>query len=283
MDYFKREFATPIENRGDQESAQLLKRLVYPFILRRTKAQVAPELPPRTERLIYTDLEPAQRKVYEHTRDRYRSELLGLIDEAGMNDARMKVLEGLLRLRQICIHPALVEPTFHGAAAKFEALLETLATLHSEGHKALVFSQFVQTLHLLEVEMRKLGMPYAYLDGKTRDRQAQVDLFQNDPAIPFFLISLKAGGVGLNLTAADYVMHLDPWWNPAVEMQAADRAHRIGQEKPVFVYKFIARDTVEEKILELQTRKKLLVEQLISQEGSFFKSISRDDVQALFS
>ena len=195
----------------------------------------------------------------------------------------MKILEGLLRLRQICIHPALVEPTYKGEVAKFAALLETLETLHAEGHKALIFSQFVQTLHLLEIEMKKLGLTYTYLDGQTKDRQAQVDLFQNDPSIPFFLISLKAGGVGLNLTAADYVLHLDPWWNPAVEMQAADRAHRIGQDKPVFIYKFIARDTVEEKILELQTRKKELVEQLISAEGSFFKSITRDDVQVLFS
>ncbi len=282
VDYFKREFATPIESRGDGDTAKLLRRMVYPFILRRTKQQVAPELPPRTERLIYTDLEPAQRKLYEHTRERYRSELLGLIDETGMNDARMKILEGLLRLRQICIHPQLVEPTYKGEVAKFEALLETLETLKAEGHKALVFSQFVQTLRLLEVEMKKLGLAYTYLDGKTKDRQAQVDLFQNDETIPFFLISLKAGGVGLNLTAADYVLHLDPWWNPAVEMQAADRAHRIGQDKPVFIYKFIARDTVEEKILELQGRKKDLVEQLISAEGSFFKSITREDVQVLF-
>jgi non-specific serine/threonine protein kinase len=257
--------------------------MVYPFILRRTKQQVAPELPPRTERLIYTDLEPAQRKLYEQTRERFRSELLGLIDEGGVNDARMKILEGLLRLRQICIHPALVEPTFKGEAAKFEALLETLETLKAEGHKALVFSQFVQTLHLLEFEMRKRGLAYTYLDGKTQNRQMQVDIFQSDETIPFFLISLKAGGVGLNLTAADYVLHLDPWWNPAVEMQAADRAHRIGQDKPVFIYKFIARDTVEEKILELQSRKKDLVEQLISAEGSFFKSITREDVQVLFS
>jgi non-specific serine/threonine protein kinase len=283
MDYFKKEFANPIESRGDGDTAQLLRRMVYPFILRRTKGQVAPELPPRTERLVYTDLEPAQRKLYDHTRERYRAELLGLIDETGMNDARMKILEGLLRLRQICIHPVLVEPTYRGEVAKFEALLETLETLKAEGHKALIFSQFVQTLHLLETEMKKLGLAYTYLDGKTQNRQAQVDLFQNDPSIPFFLISLKAGGVGLNLTAADYVMHLDPWWNPAVEMQAADRAHRIGQDKPVFIYKFIARNTVEEKILELQGRKKELVEQLISAEGNFFKSISREDVQVLFS
>jgi non-specific serine/threonine protein kinase len=283
MDYFKREFANPIENRANQETADLLRRLVFPFILRRTKQQVAPELPTRTERIIYTDMEPAQRKIYTHTRDRYRAELLGVIESEGMNDARMKILEGLLRLRQICIHPRLVEPTYRGESAKFEMLMETLETLHAEGHKALIFSQFVETLKLVQIELHARKLTYTYLDGKTQDRQGQVDRFQNDPSVPFFLISLKAGGVGLNLTAADYVIHLDPWWNPAVEMQAADRTHRIGQDKPVFIYKFIARDTVEEKILQLQERKKILVDQLISAEGSFFKSITPEDVKVLFS
>ncbi|MDX9863595.1 MAG: SNF2-related protein [Anaerolineaceae bacterium] len=283
MTYFKSEFANPIESRQDEETASLLKRMVYPFILRRTKKQVAPELPPRTERIIYTELEPAQRKLYDRTREYYRAQLLGMIEESGMDQARMKILEGLLRMRQICIHPALVEPTYKKDSAKFVILLETLETLQSEGHKALIFSQFVQTLKLLEVEMKKRGFTYTYLDGKTKDRQGRVDQFQDDPSISFFLISLKAGGVGLNLTAADYVIHLDPWWNPAVEMQAADRAHRIGQDKPVFIYKFIAKETVEEKILELQNRKKDLVEQLISSEGSFFKSLTGDDVKVLFS
>ncbi len=283
LDYFKRDFAKAIESRDGETEANLLRRMVYPFILRRTKEQVAPELPPRTERIIYTDFEPAQRKLYDATREKYRAQLLGMLDESGMDQTRMQILEGLLRLRQICIHPALVEPTYNKEVAKFEILLETLETLRSEGHKALIFSQFVQTLKLLEKEMKAAKMKYTYLDGKTQKRQERVDKFQNDPSLSFFLISLKAGGVGLNLTAADYVIHLDPWWNPAVEMQATDRAHRIGQDKPVFVYKFIARDTVEEKILELQERKKALVEQLISSEGSFFKSLTRDDVEVLFS
>lgn len=283
MDYFKENFSTPIESGRDEAAAAMLRKLVFPFILRRTKEQVAPELPPRTERILYTDLEPAQRKLYTHTRDRYRAELMGLIETTGMNDARMKILEGLLRLRQICIHPTLVEPTYKGESAKFELLFETLETLHAEKHKALVFSQFVETLKLIRKGMDERKFRYAYLDGQTRDRQEQVDLFQNNPDTTFFLLSLKAGGVGLNLTAADYVIHLDPWWNPAVEMQAADRAHRIGQDKPVFVYKFIARETVEEKILQLQERKRELVEQLISAEGSFFKSITADDVKVLFS
>ncbi|MCS6993564.1 MAG: SNF2 family helicase [Anaerolineales bacterium] len=286
LEYFKSGFAAAIERRdeGAQPTIQTLRKLIYPFLLRRTKEQVAPELPPRTERIIYADLEPAQRKLYQQIRDYYRGLLLGMLNEGSdINDIRFKILEGLLRMRQVCVHPQLVEPGYHGESAKFEILLEILETLRAEGHKALIFSQFVQTLGLLRKEMDARHMAYAYLDGQTQNRQEQVDRFQTDPDVPFFLISLKAGGVGLNLTAADYVLHIDPWWNPAVEMQAADRAHRIGQDKPVFIYKFIARDTVEEKILQLQERKRDLVEQLISAEGSFFKSLTREDLQVLFS
>jgi non-specific serine/threonine protein kinase len=283
MDYFKHEFANPIESGADEKAAEMLRRLVYPFILRRTKEQVAPELPPRTERIIYTDMDSAQKKLYAQTREKYRAELLGLIETEGLNDARFKILEGLLRLRQIAIHPALVDKNYRGDAPKFEFLLETLETLQSENHKALIFSQFVETLRLIKRELDERGIKYVYLDGQTPHRQSRVDLFQNDPSYPFFLISLKAGGVGLNLTAADYVIHLDPWWNPAVEMQASDRAHRIGQDKPVFVYKIIARDTVEEKILQLQERKRALVKSIISSEAGFFKALSKDDVKALFS
>ena len=282
MEYFRREFANPIESGGDEQSAAVLRRLIYPFILRRTKEQVAPELPPRTERIIYADMDSAQKKLYNHTRERYRAELLGLIESKGMDDARFKILEGLLRLRQIAVHPALVDKTYRGEAPKFEILLETLETLQAENHKALIFSQFVETLKLVRQELDKLKIKYVYLDGSTANRQERVDLFQNDPTYPFFLISLKAGGVGLNLTAAEYVIHLDPWWNPAVEMQASDRAHRIGQDKPVFVYKIIARGTVEEKILQLQEHKRALVKSLIATETSFFKSLTKEDVQSLF-
>lgn len=283
LEYFKREFSSPIENRGDEAAAQMLRALVYPFILRRTKTQVAPELPPRTERILYCAMEPAQKKLYAKTRDYYRAMLLGIIEEQGMNDARMKVLEGLLRLRQISNHPRLAKEDFRGDSAKFELLVETLETLRAEGHKALIFSQFVQMLKIVREELDARKIPYAYLDGRTHKRQERVDTFQNNPEIPFFLISLKAGGVGLNLTAADYVIHIDPWWNPAVEMQASDRTHRIGQDKPVFVYKLITRDTVEEKILQLQEKKRNLVEQLITTESSFFKGLSAEDVDVLFS
>jgi non-specific serine/threonine protein kinase len=282
-DYFREEFAAPIERKGDEHAARFLRRMVYPFILRRTKDQVAKDLPPRTERRMVCDMEPAQRRLYEEKRDYYRALLLKLIEDEGINNARFRVLEGLLRLRQICNHPRLAVKTFKDGSAKFELLLETLETLRAERHKALVFSQFVGMLKLLQAELKKRRIPFAYLDGQTRNRQECVDVFQNDQTIPFFLISLKAGGVGLNLTAADYVIHIDPWWNPAVEMQATDRTHRIGQDKPVFIYKLIVRDSVEEKILELQERKRALVTQLITTESSFFKSLTADDVAALFS
>jgi non-specific serine/threonine protein kinase len=282
MDYFRQEFATAIEKNGDEASASLLRKMVFPFILRRTKDQVAPELPPRTERVVYAEMDDSQRALYEATRDRFRQELLDLITTEGMNSARMRILEALLRLRQIANHPQLMDKASDVSSGKTELLLETLRTLQAEGHKALVFSQFVQMLTIVRRELDAEKIPYLYLDGQTKDRQSRVDTFQADPAIPFFLISLRAGGVGLNLTAADYVIHIDPWWNPAVERQASDRTHRIGQDKPVFVYKLIMRDTVEEKILELQERKRALVEQLVATEESFFKSLTTDDVEVLF-
>ncbi|HMX24527.1 MAG TPA: SNF2-related protein [Blastocatellia bacterium] len=282
-DYFREDFAGPIERQQDETATATLRRLVYPFILRRTKDQVALDLPPRSEKILWNEMEPAQRKVYNTTRDEYRAKILKLIEDKGVKDARFRILEGLLRLRQICNHPKLVQPGYKGNSAKLDTLLETIETLRAEKHKVLVFSQFVQMLKLIETQLKKAKIPYTYLDGSTTNRQARVDEFQTDENIPVFLISLKAGGVGLNLTAADYVIHVDPWWNPAVEMQASDRAHRIGQDKPVFVYKLMMRDSVEEKILQLQERKRTLVKQLISTEAGFFKSLTADDIAALFS
>jgi non-specific serine/threonine protein kinase len=295
LERFKEEFASAIEKRADEaeDAARTLRTLVTPFLLRRTKEQVASDLPPRTERQVFVAMDPAQRKLYDTLRDRYRAEVLGLLNEgnggeggkpkAAAGKAQIAILEGLLRLRQVCCDPRLVEPGFTGESAKMGALLETLETLRAEGHKALVFSQFTKMLGLVKAELDARGIPYAYLDGRTRDREARVDRFQSDPEVPFFLISLKAGGVGLNLTAADYVLHIDPWWNPAVEQQATDRAHRIGQDKPVFVYRFLVEDSVEEKILTLQERKRALVEQIVSAEAGFLKSLSRADIEALFS
>ncbi len=283
LDYFKAQFASPIERKNDAKVLSHLRRMIFPFIMRRTKDQVAPELPPRTERILTCDMEPAQRKLYNRTRDFYRGMLLGLINSNNLQTNQMKILEGLLRLRQISIHPRLVDEKFRGDSGKYLLLLDTLQTLHAEGHKVLVFSQFVKMLSLVREDLEHQKVPYTYLDGQTQNRQEQVDMFQENMAIPFFLISLKAGGVGLNLTAADYVIHIDPWWNPAVEMQASDRTHRIGQDKPVFVFKMITQESVEEKILTLQERKKNLVDQLITTESSFVKSLTAEDIQILFS
>ncbi|MGE0105072.1 MAG: DEAD/DEAH box helicase [Blastocatellales bacterium] len=283
VEYFRENFSGPIERDGDEKTTETLRKLVYPFILRRTKDQVAVDLPPRSEEIIWEEMESAQRRIYNRTRDEYRARILQLIEDKGLKDARFRILEGLLRLRQICNHPFLVDRLYGGPSAKMEALMELIETLHAEGHKALVFSQFVQMLKLIEARVKKEKIPYTYLDGSTRDREARVDEFQNDSDVRLFLISLKAGGVGLNLTAADYVIHVDPWWNPAVEMQATDRAHRIGQDKPVFVYKLMMKDSVEEKILQLQERKRNLVKQLITTEAGFFKSLTADDISELFS
>jgi non-specific serine/threonine protein kinase len=228
-------------------------------------------------------MEPEQKKLYDARRDHYRAMLLGMIEDKGMNDARMKILEGLLRLRQICNHPVLVDDRYDGKSSKFEELFDIVDTLRSEGHKALIFSQFTKMLGLIRNELDSRKIKYVYLDGQTKNRSEQVDIFQNDPSIPLFLLSLKAGGLGLNLTAADYVIHIDPWWNPAVEIQASDRAHRIGQDKPVFIYKMITRGTVEEKILNLQEKKKDLVEKIIQADTGLFKSLTGDDVKVLFS
>jgi non-specific serine/threonine protein kinase len=283
LDYFKEEFILPIEKKGDERATLTLRRIVYPFILRRTKDQVAPELPPRSERILYCDMEPAQRRLYNRTRDYYRGIVLGMLEKEGINNTRFRILEGLLRLRQISNHPRLMDDKFRGESGKFELLLDTIETLQAEGHKALLFSQFVQMLRILREPMDLRQIPYVYLDGHTRNRMELVDNYQNNPRIPFFLISLKAGGQGLNLTAADYVIHIDPWWNPAVEMQASDRTHRIGQEKPVFIFKLITRDSVEEKIVQLQERKKKLIDQLVTTESGFFKSLTPEDIQSLFS
>jgi non-specific serine/threonine protein kinase len=283
MDYFRNEFTNPIERNRDVDTAQFLRKMVFPFILRRTKEQVASDLPPRTERVVICDMEPAQRKAYDRQRQIYRAKLLNLIETSGMDNARMQILEGLLRLRQICNHPRLVDEKYKGSSGKLEFLFDHLDTLRAEGHRALIFSQFVQMLSIIRGELDQREIPYAYLDGQTRDRQEQVDRFQNSNDLPFFLISLKAGGVGLNLTAADYVIHVDPWWNPAVELQATDRTHRIGQDKPVFVYRLVTRESVEEKILQLQEAKRNLIDQLIDTDASVFKSLNSDDIQVLFS
>lgn len=267
----------------DDETLALLARGLRPFILRRTKEQVATELPARTEQTLYCDLEPPQRALYNELRDHYRASLLGKVATAGLGRSKLQILEALLRLRQAACHPGLVDPARAAEpAAKLDILVPRLQELAGDGRKVLVFSQFTTLLGLLRTRLDEAQLAYEYLDGRTRDRQARVERFQQGKC-PLFLISLKAGGLGLNLTAAEHVFLLDPWWNPAVEAQAIDRAHRIGQTRPVFAFRLIARDTVEEKVLELQSTKRRLAEAIIRADESLIRDIKREDLELLLS
>ncbi len=281
--YFRENFRNPIEKKKNKEVAKTLHSIIRPFVMRRTKEQVALDLPPRTEEVIYLEMEPNQRRLYNKVRDRYRAELLGLIDAGQLDKSRLVLLTGLLRLRQICLHPTLVQPEFKGDGAKFLFLQNTLDELESNNHRALIFSQFTGALDLIESGLNDVGFPNLRIDGSTRNRQQMVDRFQESDEVPFFLLSLKAAGVGLNLTAADYVILMDPWWNPAVERQAIDRAYRIGQTKPVFVYRLIVKDSVEEKVMQMQAEKQDLADRLIQTEESFAKQLSAADIRSLFS
>jgi SNF2 family DNA or RNA helicase len=267
-----------------EEARRLLAQALRPFILRRTKQQVARELPAKTEQTIFCELEGSQKKHYDELRKHYRAALLSRVDRQGLGRSKMHVLEALLRLRQAACHPGLLDARrIHEPGAKIGTLLAQLSELREEDHKALVFSQFTSLLAILRGHLDAAGWRYEYLDGATRDRQARVEAFQNDPDCGLFLISLKAGGLGLNLTAAEYVFLLDPWWNPAVEAQAVDRAHRIGQTRPVFAYRLIARDTVEEKVLELQKTKRSLADAILGEDNSLIRDLKREDLELLLS
>jgi superfamily II DNA or RNA helicase len=270
--------------RPDPQTLALLSRALRPFILRRTKEEVAPELPKKHEETILCEMEPEQRALYEELRAHYRGSLLGKIAVEGIGRAKIQVFEALLRLRQAACHPGLIDEKRRGeSSGKMEVLLARLDEVRREGHKALVFSQFTTFLALVRARLDTAGVTYEYLDGQTRDRQARVTRFQEDHTCPLFLISLKAGGLGLNLTAADYVFILDPWWNPAVEAQAVDRAHRIGQKKRVFVYRLLCRDTVEEKVAALQHKKRNLTESIISADASLLRQLDRETLELLLS
>ena len=267
-----------------EEARQLLSQALRPFILRRTKRQVASELPEKTEQTIFCELEGPQRKHYDELRTHYRQTLLNRVDRQGLGRSKMHVLEALLRLRQAACHPGLLDPKrLSDPSAKLEVLFEQLHDLREEGHKALVFSQFTSLLAIVRTRLDAEKVNYEYLDGSTQNRQEHVERFQNDPKCELFLISLKAGGLGLNLTAADYVFLLDPWWNPAVEAQAVDRAHRIGQTRQVFAYRLIAKDTVEEKVLELQKTKRDLADAILGEDNSLIRTLKREDIELLLS
>lgn len=285
--FFKTTFAVPVDKYGDAEKTRQLRKLIYPFLLRRTKEQVAKDLPPKTEITLWCEMGEEQRRVYDELKNYYRENLLERIQQEGMGSNTILVLEGLTRLRQVCNSPKLLNGgnnSYTGESVKLEELLREIEN-NTGRHKALVFSQFTGMLQLIAQAMQERGIPFLYLDGSTKatDRQQLVERFQTEENLPVFLISLKAGGVGLTLTAADYVYLVDPWWNPAAEQQAIDRTHRIGQQNKVFAYKMICKDSVEEKILALQQRKKALAEELITEDTGFVKNMTAEDVDFLFS
>lgn len=259
-----------------------LSNALRPFILRRTKEQVLKELPEKTEQTLHCEMSPKQKKLYNELRDHYRLSLSRKVKEVGLKRSKIHVLEALLRLRQAACDPRLIDPQQKVSGAKIELLMQQLDEVLSEGHKVLVFSQFTSLLSLVRKELKSRGWEHEYLDGKSRQRAASVKRFQEDPNCPLFLISLKAGGHGLNLTAADYVFILDPWWNPAAEAQAIDRAHRMGQQKPVVAYRMISKGTVEDKIVQLQTSKRELADAIINADQSLIQGLSLEDLQVLF-
>lgn len=282
---FTERFVIPIEKGNDVHKMQQLKAIIKPFVLRRTKDQVAQELPPKMEQVVYCNMSDEQADAYETIKSYFRNEIIKSIQEVGLNRSQFALLQGLTKLRQIANHPKLTDEQFEGVSGKFDEVLHMAETAKAEGHKVLIFSQFVKQLEIYRKEFDKNGWAYCYLDGSLSNEQRQkaVEEFQQNKDIKFFLISLKAGGVGLNLTEADYVFIIDPWWNPAVEQQAIDRTHRIGQNKTVFTYKFITKDTVEEKILALQQKKKELANSIITTEESFIKSIDIDEILEILS
>jgi len=268
--------ARPIAD-GQPGAAAALRQRVRPFLLRRLKQDVAPELPPRTDAVLKVSLDDGERAVYDAVRAATQKDVLALLETGG---GVMKALEALLRLRQAACHPALVPGQTASTSSKIEALMEALETAVAENHKALVFSQWTSLLDLIEPALARAELPFVRLDGSTRDRGEVVGRFQAEDGPPVMLVSLKAGGSGLNLTAADHVSLCDPWWNPAVEAQAADRTHRIGQTRPVFVYRLIAADTVEERILALQDSKRALMDAALA-DGAAAAGLTRADLLAL--
>ncbi|HYV54483.1 MAG TPA: DEAD/DEAH box helicase, partial [Chitinophagaceae bacterium] len=286
MEFFRQEFSIPIDKFGEEDRKEHLRKILYPFILRRTKEQVAKDLPEKQEMVLFCEMEDEQRKIYDAYRNDYRNQILGTIESQGIQRSQLTILQGLMKLRQICDSPAILNEAekFENHSIKLEELTREI-TENIGNHKALIFSQFLGMLALIKGKLTELGVKFEYFDGSTSapDREKAIQSFQNDESIRVFLISLKAGGVGLNLTAADYVYIVDPWWNPAVEQQAIDRTHRIGQTKNIFAYRMICKDTIEDKILQLQEKKRSLAKELIADDATFVKSLTREDVEYLFS
>lgn len=281
LQFFKKEYIQPIEKGSDEERQKQLYQLISPFILRRTKEQVASDLPPLTEQIRYCQMTEDQSKIYEEQKSSIRNSLLENIEKQGVEKSTFLALQGLTRLRQLANHPALFNfPEVD--SGKFNEVIRSMENLMAERHKVLIFSSFVTHLKLFQAEFESRNWDYCLLTGQTRDRESVIQEFQKSDKKRIFLISLKAGGVGLNLTSADYIFILDPWWNPAAENQAVNRAHRIGQDKKVFVYRFITEDSIEEKIQVLKERKMALAGQFITTNNPF-QSITKDEMVELFS
>ncbi len=282
---FKEYYSNAIDKEGNSEIALELNKIIKPFVLRRTKEQVAADLPEKTENIIFCEMSVEQRKIYDAFRNKYRHAILKRIESEGITKSKIYILEGLMKLRQICDSPALLNEneTYENISVKIEELLRHVNE-KTANHKILVFSQFVKMLHLIRTELQTDGIEYEYLDGKSskKKRENSVNNFQENSKCRVFLISIKAGGTGLNLTAADYVYIVDPWWNPAVENQAIDRTHRIGQGKKVFAYRMICKNTVEEKILDLQAKKKQIAQDIITTDEGLLKKLTTKDIHTLF-
>ena len=281
-DSFKENFVLRIEGEKDEGAVNALKRMVDPFLLKRNKDVIADELPAKTEMVLRSTFGPEEGVAYNNWKDYYSGEISRSIKDKGISKSRLKIFEGLTKLRQAALHPKMVDPKYEGGSAKFDLLIMEVEKVLAEGHKVLIFSSFVKMLSIVKEEFEKRGVKYSYLDGSSSNREKIIQEFQDSEKARPFLISIKAGGIGLNLTSADYVFIVDPWWNPAVEMQAMDRAHRIGQTKPVFVYKMISEGSVEEKILELQESKKQLVKDVIHAEKDIAKEMNSKMIKEIF-
>jgi superfamily II DNA or RNA helicase len=277
--FFEKHYSIPIEKENSVKKRDELKAIIHPIVLRRTKEMVAKDLPDKVIDCIYAEMTNEQEKLYRETTALYKSTLFG--EKSDVHKTKLQILAGLQRLRQIAIHPQMIDPT-KKESGKYAAVRDLMFRLYESGEKVLVFSQFVKFLSILKYDLIKDKIKFSYLDGTTKDRKTEVKRFQDDDSTKIFLISLKAGGVGLNLTAARYILLVDPWWNPAAEMQAVSRAHRIGQYNTVFVYKFITRGSIEEKIIKLQEYKSKLAEEVIKSESSFFKSLDKKELMDLF-
>ncbi len=280
---FKKRYEVPIVKFQDKEQLQKLSNRIQPFVLRRLKNDVMKDLPPKIEQISYCELEPTQAKIYAKMAESAREIASKSVSEDGFEKSRMVILTLILRLRQICCHPIIagVDLGHRSVSGKMELLKETIDELLAGGHKVLIFSQFVQMLKVIEDHLKRENISYAYMDGSSKNRQEEVDRFNNDPSLRVFLLSLKVGGVGLNLTSADTVIIYEPWWNPAVENQAIDRVHRIGQRNSVLAYRLITKGTIEEKMLQLQNRKRFLTEALILSEEGIGKKLDWEDIKFL--